>query len=56
MRHLHRADIVLKHPRGLLPHALPPDPSSSGQATTIWVPHTSGVDPPPGAFTQARRL
>ena len=56
MRHLHRADIVLIHPRGLQPHALTPDLSGSGQATTSWVPHTSGVDPPPGAITQARRL
>jgi hypothetical protein len=32
-------------------HAWP----SSGQATTIWVPHDSGVDPPPGTITQARR-
>jgi hypothetical protein len=56
MRHLHRADIVLKHPRGLQPHILTPDPSSSGQATTIWVPHTTGVDPTPQTITQARRM
>jgi len=39
MRHLHQADIVLIQPHGLQPHILTPDPSSSGQATTIWVPH-----------------
>jgi hypothetical protein len=55
MRYLHRADILLKHACGLQPHALTPGPPSSGQATTIWVPHNPGVDPPPGAITQARR-
>jgi len=39
----------------LQPHALSPGPRSSGQATTIWVPHNPGVDPPPSAITQARR-
>jgi hypothetical protein len=38
VRHLHRADIVLIHLRGLQPHALTPGPPSSGQATTIWIP------------------
>jgi hypothetical protein len=40
-RHLHRADIVLIHMRGLKPHAPTPGPPSSGQATTIWAPHPS---------------
>jgi hypothetical protein len=53
--YLHRADILLIHLRGLQPHALTPDPPSSGQATTIWVPHDPGVDPPLGTITQARR-
>jgi len=55
VRHLHRAGIPLKHLRGLQPHALTPGPPSSGQATTIWIPHDPGVDPPPGTITQARR-
>jgi hypothetical protein len=55
-RHLHRADILLKHPRGVQPHRFTPGPSSSGQAITIWVSHTPGVDLPQGAITQARRL
>jgi hypothetical protein len=45
---LHRADIVFIHLRSLQPHALAPGQSSSGQATTIWVPHDPGVDPPDG--------
>src|SRR5450755_553164 len=40
-RHLHGADILLKHLRSLPPHPLAPDPSPSGQATTIRVSHTS---------------
>jgi hypothetical protein len=55
VRYPHRADTLLIHPYGLQPHLLTPGPPSSGQATTIWVPHTPGVDPPPGAITQARR-
>ena len=30
-------------------------PPSSGQATTIWVPHDPGAGPPPGPIMQARR-
>jgi hypothetical protein len=41
--------------RGLQPHALTPDPPSNGQATTIGIPHTPGLDPSPGEITQARR-
>ena len=55
VRHLYRADLLLKQVRGPQLHTLTPDPPSSGQATTIWVPHDSGVDPPPGTITQARR-
>jgi len=39
----------------LQPHALTPTPPSSGQATTIWVPHDPGIALPSDAITQARR-
>ena len=55
VRDLHRAGILLIHLHGPQSHALTPGPLSNGQATTIWVPHDPGVDPPPGAIPQARR-
>ena len=39
----------------LLSRFLTPGPPGSGQATTIWIPHDPGIDPPPSAITQARR-
>jgi hypothetical protein len=38
-RHIHG-----EHPRGPHPYLLPLGPSRSGQATTIGVPHTPGID------------
>jgi hypothetical protein len=55
VRDLHRAEILLMHLHGTQPHVLTPGPPSSGQASTIWVSHDPGVDPPPSAITQARR-
>jgi hypothetical protein len=55
VRDLHQADILLIHLRGPQPHALTPGPLSSGQATTIGVPHDPGAGPPLGAIPQPRR-
>jgi hypothetical protein len=56
MSHLHRLNIVLKHRRSRQPDPFPPRPPRSGQATTIGISHDPGVDRPPAAITQARRL
>jgi len=56
MRYLHRLHVLLKQLRGLLPHLLTPRPPSSGQATTIGIPHDSGLEQPPPKITQARRM
>ena len=42
---LARRQLLLEHPGGLQPHPLPRGSSSSRQATTIGIPHDTGVDP-----------
>ena len=54
-RHLRRLHPFREPVRGLQPYVLTPDPPSSGQATTIRIPHNTAIAPPAATVTTTRR-